>query len=84
MGAIGWPTQIDLIEWHLLVRTVSDEEFKCSQPKTFPLHSCFFKENKTVHLQPHLPCPGDNLFKNDTVKVLGPIKLDENSSFLFS
>ena len=84
VGAISWPTRIDLIKWYLLVRTASNEEFKCFQPKAFPLHFCFFEENKTVHLQHHLPCPGNNLFQNNTVKVLGPTKLDENSGFLFS
>ena len=83
VGAIGWPTRIDLIEWHSLVRTASDEEFECSQPEAFPLHPRFFEENETVHLQPHLPCLGNNLFENDTVKVFGPTKLDKNSSFLF-
>ena len=57
---IGWLKWIDLIEWHLLVKTVSNEKFKCSQPKTFLLHSCFPEENKTVHLQPYLPCLVNN------------------------
>ena len=74
---------MDLIEWHSLVKIASNEEFECYQPKAFLLHPRFFEENEIVHLQPHLPCPVDNLFENDTVRVLGPTKLDKNSGFLF-
>ena len=83
VGVIGWLIRIDLIEWHLLVRTASNKEFEYCQPKAFPLYLCFFKKNKTLHLQPHLPCFDDNLFENDIVRVFAPIKLDENSGFLF-
>ena len=83
VGAIGWPMWINLIEWHLLVRSASNEEFKCFQPEAFSLPPYFFEENETVHLQPHLPCFGNNLFENNTVRVHEPTKLDENSGFSF-
>ena len=79
----NWLTRIDLIEWHLLVRTASDEEFEGFQLEAFLFYSCFSKKNKKVHLQPHLHCSGNNLFENNTVRVLGPIKLNENLGFLF-
>ena len=66
VGAIGWPKRIDLIEWHLLVKTINDEEFVCFQSKAFLLHLCFFEKNETIYLQPHSPCPGNNKSKNDT------------------
>ena len=84
MIGLNWLIQIGLIEWHLLVKTVSDEEFKCFQLEAFPLYPHFFEENETMHLQPYLPCLINNLFKNDTIKVLGPTKLDENLGFSFS
>ena len=84
IGAISWLKRIDLIVWHLLVRTANDEEFESSQSKTFPLHLCFFEENETVYLQPHLPCLGDNQFKNDTWRASGPNRPVWSSNSLYS
>ena len=38
---------------------------------------------ETVRLQPYWPCLGNNLFENNTMKVIGPTKLDKNSGLLF-
>ena len=66
------------------MRTATDEKFENVQPKAFLHHQYISEEIETEHLQSYLPCPGDNLFKNDTVRALGLTKLNENSGFLFS
>ena len=65
IGAIGWRKWIDLIGWHLLVRTANNEEFECSQSKAFLLHPRFSEENKIVRLQLHLPFLDNNQSEND-------------------
>ena len=46
VGAISWPKWIDLIEWHLLVKTANNEEFECFQPKAFLLYPCFSEKKR--------------------------------------
>ena len=82
--AIGLPKRIDLIEWHLLVKTANNEEFEYSQSKAFFLHPRFFEKNEIVHLQPHLPCSGNNQSKNDTWRAPRPNKPAWSSDFLYS
>ena len=72
-----------MIDWHWLAKTATSKEFKCFQPKAFLFHYHFFKEIEIVRLQFHLPCPSNNLFKNNVVKTLGSIKSDKNLGFLF-
>ena len=81
--AIGWPKQIDLIVWHLLVRTASNKEFEYSQPKAFLFHPHFSEENEKVHLQPHLPCPSNTQSENDTWRALAPNKPAWSSDSLY-
>ena len=84
--AIGWPKQIDLIEWHLLVRTANNEKFVCCQREAFLFYLYFSEENETVHVQPHSPCPSNNQSKNDTWRAPRPngIAWSSNSSNLWS
>ena len=66
VGLIKCPKQIDLIEWHLLVKTANNEKFEYSQPKALFLHPHFSEKNETVYLQLHLPCFRDNQSENNT------------------
>ena len=66
---------------HWLMKAANNDKFESSQLKTFLLHHYFYEEIETVYLQSHFPGFGNNLFENNTIKVLALTKLDENLGF---
>ena len=65
------------------MRTTNDEGFKYSQLEIWLFLYHLAEENEIEHLQLCLLFLDNNLSKNDSKKVFGPIKPDKNSGFLY-